>query len=207
MPRLPRSFFRRDSETVARALLGRRLVRILPDGTRLAGLIVETEAYLGPTDRAAHSYNLRRTPRNEAMYADAGTAYVYFTYGMHYCFNVVCGSLDNPIAVLIRALEPTEGIEQMQSNRATDSLKESVPSARRARHLTSGPARLCQALRIDRALNFIDLATSNALFIERTRPIPPCSIAKGPRIGIDYAGPWARRHLRFWIKRNPFVSK
>ena len=109
MDRIPRSFLAVDPEKLARRLLGQRLVRTLGDGTRLAGIIVETEAYLGVRDRAAHSFGGRRTPRNESMFARPGTAYVYFTYGMHHCVNVVCGRRDEPVAVLIRALEPVEG--------------------------------------------------------------------------------------------------
>lgn len=194
-PRLKRAFFRDDPRTIARALLGHSLVRILDDGTRLSGLIVETEAYLGVRDRAAHTFGGRRTLRNEAMYADGGTAYVYFTYGMHHCFNVVCGRVDDAVAVLIRALEPIEGIEVMQQNRATLT------------RLTSGPARLCQALAIDRALNRADLTESEHLWIERGRSISPREIAIGPRIGVDYAGAWANRHLRYWVKGNTNVSR
>lgn len=194
--RLSRPFYRRDPVTVARALLGQRLVRVV-NRQRLAGLIVETEAYLGPEDQAAHSRNGHRSPRNQAMYADGGTAYVYFTYGMHHCMNVVCGRLDQPVAVLLRALEPTEGLDAMADHRGT------------SKHLCDGPARLCQALAIDRSLNGVDLVTSDTLFIEQVhrRTLSSSRIAVTPRIGVDYAGEWADRPLRFLIRDNPHVSR
>ncbi len=195
---LRRSFFGVDAITLARKLLGQRLVRILPDGTRLSGLIVETEAYLGAIDRASHAYKLRRTPRNEAMYARPGTSYVYFTYGMHFCFNIVCGKLNEPLAVLIRALDPTEGLAQMRLAR----------KCRKDTDLCSGPAKLCQALCIDRALNAIDLTRDPRLFLERSaHRLDDESILQTPRIGIDYAGPWAAKPLRFLIRGNPHVSR
>jgi DNA-3-methyladenine glycosylase len=197
--RLLRPFFRTDPIALARNLLGQRLVRVL-NGQRLAGLIVETEAYLGIPDRAAHTYNGRRTPRNASMWCDGGTAYVYFTYGMHFCLNVVAGQVDNPVAVLIRALEPIEGLADMRLRRA---------KARRDHDLCSGPAKLCQALAIDRALDGMDLTASNVLFIERARrkPLTPGEITRGPRIGVAYAGPWAAKPLRFCLRGNEHVSK
>jgi len=191
-----RRFFQRDPVTLAQALLGQRLVRVIdaPDGSplRLAGTIVETEAYLGALDRAAHSFGLRRTPRNESMYADPATAYVYFTYGMHHCMNVVCGRAGEPVAVLIRALEPTEGIERMYEARA---------KARRDRDLCSGPGKLCQALRIDREMDGEDLLSSQRLFVERarSRPISPESIVNTPRIGVESCGQWAAEPLRWYV--------
>src|SRR5262245_61693000 len=116
--RLSRRFFSRDSETLAHALLGKKLVRVLQNGERLAGIIVETEAYVGVIDRASHPFGGRRTPRNESMYGRAGTAYVYFTYGVHHCVNVVCGRENEPVAVLLRALEPVEGLEAMRRLRS-----------------------------------------------------------------------------------------
>jgi len=128
--RLPRAFYRRDAVTVARSLLGQRLVRV-DRGLRRAGIIVETEAYLGRVDKAAHSYR-GRTERNASMFAEGGHAYVYFIYGIHFCMNVVAGRHDVPVAVLLRALEPIEGIEAMRAQR---------PAARRDRDLCSSSAR------------------------------------------------------------------
>ncbi|MCC6677046.1 MAG: DNA-3-methyladenine glycosylase [Phycisphaerales bacterium] len=214
--RLPRSFFAAGPEALAPALLGQRLVRILPDGTRLAGLIVETEAYLGVEDRAAHSFGGRRTQRVKSMYQRPGTAYVYFTYGMHYCFNVVCGAVDEPVAVLIRALEPTEGLEAMRAARAGRPGKGGMVAARRdpARvvrdgELCSGPAKLCRAMSIDRSLDGADLVKDDRFFIEtgRSADLEPRMIGRARRIGVDYAGDWARRELRWFVRGNPNVSR
>jgi len=193
--RLSRKFYQRDAETLARALLGQVLVRVLPDGTRLAGRITETEAYLGVADKAAHSYAGRQTARNAAMWGPAGHAYVYFIYGMHYCMNVVARRPGDPQAVLLRALEPLQGLEVMRVHRAGR-----IPAARlRPRDLCSGPARLAQALAIDRALDHADLVAADAVFIERGRRIPPQQIVATPRIGIAYAEEWAHKPLRFLV--------
>lgn len=174
----------------------------------MSGRIVETEAYLGAEDRAAHSFGGRRTTRNEAMYAQAGTAYVYFTYGMHFCFNVVCGAVDEPVAVLVRALEPVEGVDAMRAHREAKraGVNEHTRGLRDA-DLCSGPAKLCQALRVDRAFNGMDLITSEALWIERCDdPMPLLRIGQSPRIGVDYAGAWAKRRLRWFVKGSACVS-
>ncbi len=184
---------------MARALIGQRLVRVLEDGSRLGGLIVETEAYLGPADQAAHTRNGHRSDRNASMWADGGTAYVYFTYGLHHCFNVVTGRRGEGTAVLIRALEPVEGVERMRANR---------PKARSTRDLCRGPARLCQAMAIDRTLDGVDLVLGDGLFIEqlRRRALPARRIGVSARIGVGYAGAWATRPLRFFQLDDPFVS-
>ena len=198
-PRPPRSFFRRGAPALARALLGQRLVRIV-DGQRLAGRIVETEAYCGVRDRAAHSFNHRRTERTDPMWRDGGTAYVYFTYGMHHCMNVAASIEGDPQAVLIRALEPTQGVEAMRQHR---------PKARRDADLCSGPARLCEALRIDRGFSGVDLLDSESLWIERVRRsvMPGRRIAVTPRVGVGYADEWAGKPLRFLIRDHPHCSR
>jgi DNA-3-methyladenine glycosylase len=195
-----REFFRRGPVVLARALLGQRLVRILDDGTRLVGTIVETEAYLGVTDRAAHTWNGRRTARNASMWRDGGHAYVYFTYGMHHCMNVVAQTEGKPTAVLLRALEPTEGLTAMRRRRG---------EAWHDTDLCSGPAKLCQALAIGRAQDGIDLVDSETLFIElaRRRSLASSTIAIGPRIGVGYAQEWAEKALRFWVRGNVHVSR
>jgi DNA-3-methyladenine glycosylase len=171
---------------------------MLPDGTRGAGVIVETEAYVGVRDRACHSFRGRRTPRNEAMYARAGTFYVYFTYGMHFCCNVVCGEVDEPVAVLLRALEPIEGLGAMRARR---------PAATHNDLLCAGPARLCQALDIARDQNGLDLLTSPDLWIELPiKPTPRRSVIRGPRIGIGSGDVWLRRLLRFGLRDHPCLS-
>lgn len=192
-----------DAITVARRLLGQRLVRI-HEGERLAGIIVEAEAYLGSEDRAAHTYNGHRSPRNESMYLEGGHAYIYFTYGMHYCMNVVCSSANHGTAVLLRAIEPTEGIETMFAHRAS-----ARPGPRKEPDLCSGPARLTQALAIDRTLDGTDLRTSDVLFIERVRKraIPAGRVSATPRIGIGDVGEWTRKPLRFCLAGNPHLSR
>lgn len=188
-----------DAATVARRLLGQRLVRII-GGERLAGTIVEVEAYLGAEDKAAHTFNGRRTARNESMYLPAGHAYVYFTYGMHHCMNVVCGREGEGTAVLLRAIAPTEGLDVMFANRK---------AAKSTRDLCAGPARLTQALSIDRRLDGEELRTSETLFIEqlRRRTIAWRNIDATRRVGVDYAGAWARRPLRFILRDSEFVSR
>jgi DNA-3-methyladenine glycosylase len=191
--------FHVDPETLARRLLGQRLVRVVRD-VRMAGLIVETEAYLGSPDRAAHTHGGRRTPRNESMYLEGGHAYVYFTYGMHHCVNVVCGRRDEGVAVLLRAIEPVEGLDAMRRNR---------PRANGEYDLCSGPARLCEALRIDRGLDGEDLRASRRIFIERVRRtvLPDSRMEVTARIGVAYAGVWARKPLRFLVRGSPYVSR
>lgn len=196
--RLARHFYERDPIKVARGLLGQRLVRVA-GGQRVAGIIVETEAYLGRVDRAAHSYR-GRTERNASMWLTGGHAYVYFIYGIHWCMNVVAGVAGDPVAVLVRALEPVEGLDFMRARR---------PRAKRDRDLCSGPGKLCEALAIDRRLDGVDLVTSDELFIEqeRRRAYPSARITVGPRIGVDYAGEWAREPLRFHLTGHPHVSR
>lgn len=191
--------FANDPITVARRLLGQRLVRVI-NRQRLAGTIVEVEAYLGAVDAAAHTYRGRRTKRNEAMYLPGGHAYVYFTYGMHHCLNVVCGKADEGVAVLVRAIEPTEGLGRMYRNR---------PTAKRESDLCSGPAKLTEALEIDRSMNGTDLRCDKSMFIEqtRTRTLPQGRILCTARVGVGYAREWADRPLRFLIKDNTWVSR
>lgn len=198
-PRLEESFFLRDPIAVARGLLGQRLVRIV-NGQRLAGLIVETEAYLGTRDRASHSFGGRRTRRNEPMYGTGGTVYVFLNYGIHHLLNVVTEQLDQPSAVLIRALEPTEGLATMQLHRGKP-----MP----AKALCSGPGKLGAALAIDLNLNGCSLVDSRELFIEqlRKRACPAQQIVAAPRIGVEYAREWARAPLRFFLAGNPHVSR
>jgi DNA-3-methyladenine glycosylase len=180
--KLPRSFYDRDTILVAKELLGQYLVRE-SRGVRRIGKIVEVEAYLGPHDLAAHS-SKGLTERNRVMFGPPGHAYVYFIYGMHYCMNVVTERAGHASAVLLRALEPVQNI-----------------CAR-----TNGPALLCRALQIDKRLNGHDLL-SDEFFIAAPPASEPFTIIKCPRIGVDYARHWARRHLRFYLKGNPFVSR
>jgi len=213
--RLTLDFYTRDAITVARALLGQRLVRILGNGTRLAGTIVETEAYLGIADKAAHTYNGRRTKRNASMWLGGGHTYVYFTYGMHHCMNVVASQPEQPVAVLIRALEPTEGIDVMRSHRVGKQRKKSTggndasTSPMRPMQLCSGPAKLCQAVDIDRALDGVNLTAPGDLFIERMRrrSLPDRLIVATSRVGVAYAEDWAGKPFRYYIRNHPHISR
>ncbi len=195
--KLPREFYTRTNVlTVARELLGKLLVVPAPNGQRVSGIIVETEAYRGPLDRASHAYGGRRTRRTETMYGLGGTVYIFFVYGMYNQFNVVTNVENVPHAVLIRALEPAEGIELMRQRRHDQP----------DRNLTNGPGKLCMAMGIDRRLDRADLS-GNDVWLEAGERIPPRRIASGPRIGINYAEEWVDKPWRFWVKDNPFVSR
>ena len=195
--RLPREFYTRSNVlTVARDLLGKLLVVPADDGQRVAGMIVEVEAYRGPDDRASHAYGGRRTKRTETMYQEGGIAYVYFVYGMYYQFNVVSNVADVPHAILVRALEPLEGLDVMRERR------HSHPD----HNLTNGPGKLCVAMGIDRQLDKADLL-ADRVWLEEFRKVQPSQIAKGPRIGIDYAEEWIDKPWRFWISDNTYVSR
>jgi len=189
-------FLRDDTIAIARDLLGSLLV--VPDkkGRRVSGMIVETEAYLGVEDKAAHSYSGRRTARNEVTYAAGGQVYVFFVYGMYHQLNFVTGPAEHPHVVLIRALEPVEGIEMMRARRGE----------MQDRNLTSGPGKLCIALGIEKSFNGAELSGSR-IWVERFKNVPDRKIAVGKRIGIDYAGEDAGKPWRFWIRGNPHVSR
>ena len=180
--KLPREFYDRDTIQVARELLGKCLVHV-DRGVRRVGRIVETEAYLGPHDLAAHSAK-GLTPRTKPMFGPPGHAYVYLIYGMYHCMNVVTQPEGVASAVLLRALEPVENIEDR----------------------TQGPGLLCRAMGIDKRLNAHDLL-SDTFFVADDGHLNRFTIVRRPRVGVDYAGHWARRLLRFYIKGNSFISR
>ncbi len=188
---IPREFYNRPTLIVARELLGKYLYRKY-QSSYLVGKIVEVEAYIGQTDPACHAA-VGKTARNAVMFGPPGYAYVYFIYGVHYCLNVVTEAEGFPAAVLIRALEPVQGIEIMKKLRKIDVVE----------NLTNGPGKLCQALAIDRRLNGADLC-GNELFISEGEPVAESQIARSPRIGIRVG---TEHHWRFYLKDNPFVSK
>ncbi len=190
--RLPRAFFERPSIEVAPDLLGRLLVRRTPGGVRLVGRIVETEAYR-EDDPASHSYR-GRTPRTEVMFGPPGRLYVYFTYGMHFCMNVVTGSDGEGSAVLLRAAEPIEGLREMAARRGVSD----------PRLLCSGPARLAQAFGIARAHNGADLVSGSELWLLEGHPVRPSSVQRTTRIGVR-AG--LDRRWRFLVRGDPYVSR
>ncbi len=196
-PPLAPDFYLQPTLAVAKALLGKVLARWSKEGVT-AGRIVEVEAYLGARDRAAHSFSLRRTRRNEAMYGPGGSAYVYFIYGMHYCFNVVTGPPQVPEAVLVRAVEPLSGLGVMRKRRGC-SPKTPVWK------LASGPANLCRALGIDLTLNGAPLWQPPLVLCDAPR-VPESQIGSSARIGVGYAGADAQRHWRFFLRHSPAVS-
>ena len=179
--KLPHSFYARETLTVARELLGMHLVHRGPAGLQV-GRIVETEAYKGPKDLAAHSAR-GRTPRTEVMFGPPGHAYVYLIYGFWHCLNVVTADHGVPHAVLLRAIEPVAGID----------------------NTTHGPGLLCRALHIDKALNGADLIRSD-LWVEKPADYRKPRIQRATRIGVDYAGDWAKKPWRFFDRDSPYVS-
>jgi len=201
MTRLARDFYARDALCVANDLLGKLIVRKL-DGQVLSAMIVETEAYMGVDDKAAHFFGGRRTPRVEVIYGEPGFSYVFFVYGMHYCLNIVTGSKGVPQAVLIRAAQPVDGLEQMARNRY--GIAYAQLGKRQQAQLTNGPGKLCQAMGIDRAYNGVDLC-GDELFLT-DYPCELFEIASSKRIGIDYAGEAREFPWRMFIKGNRFVS-
>jgi DNA-3-methyladenine glycosylase len=193
---LPRPFYLQPTLRVARALLGKTLVHETADGVT-SGRIVEVEAYRGPADRAAHSAGGRRTPRNEVMYGPPGHAYVYFIYGMYFCVNVVCQEVGVPEAILVRALEPIDGEALMRRRRGLPD----TPAAR----LCRGPGALCRAMGITRAQNGADLVRGRLRVLQGPE-VTARTIARTPRIGVDYAGSDAARPWRFVVRGSPALS-
>ncbi len=179
---LPRSFYDRDTIVVARELLGKCLVH-RSRGVERIGRIVEVEAYLGSHDLAAHSAR-GLTDRTKVMFGAPGFAYIYLIYGMYYCMNVVTERQGHASAVLVRAIEPVKNIEGR----------------------TQGPGLLCRAMDIDKRLNAHDLL-SDDFYIGAVSRAVALKIVRRPRVGVGYAGHWAKRHLRFYVKGNPFVSR
>ena len=193
---LNREFYLQNAEIVAKELLGKYIVREY-EGKKIVCKIVETEAYIGPEDKACHAYNNRCTERTKVMFEDGGKAYIYFIYGMYYCLNIVVEREGKPEAVLIRGIEPVENIEEIKSNRSIKSKKE--------QDLTNGPGKLCTALKIDKSLNGYDITRKGELYITEGEEIEEIITAK--RINIDYAEEYRDKHWRFYIKGNKFVSK
>ena len=203
MSSVPQSFYARPARAVAQALLGKKLVRQL-NGRLLSGIIVETEAYCDgeARDLACHGERVndaQPTPRTAVMFGPAGFAYVYFTYGIHWMFNVVTGQAGQPNAVLVRALEPVDGIELMMEHRGERPLTQ----------LTNGPAKLTQALAIDKSYNGANLCQPDGvIWIEDAPAVPQSQIAVGPRIGLGKTPePWYSIPWRYWLADNSFVSK
>jgi DNA-3-methyladenine glycosylase len=208
LPPLERDFFARPAVELAAALLGKLLVRESA-GVLSAGVIVETEAYAGPADRASHA-RAGKTRRTAPMFGPPGHAYVYLVYGIHSCLNVVSETEGSAGAVLLRALEPLMGLDAMRTRRSRAARDRSTvtPDAR----LCAGPAVLCQALDIDRSLDGRDLTLGRDLWLAEPDAVTADRIAavgvvRGPRIGVDYAGEWASRPWRFGVAGSPSLSR
>lgn len=189
---------------MARDLLGRYLVRTLPDGERLVARLVETEAYQGEGDRASHAWQGPRTERSRKLYREGGHAYVYLIYGMHHCMNAVASSSDDGHAVLLRAAEPVEGEERMAVLRGL--VRDGAGRRRRPGDVGGGPGKLCQALAIDRSFDGVAL-WEGSLRITEGEPVPDEAVATGGRIGVDYSGEAATWPLRFAIAGHRHMSK
>lgn len=194
---LERSFFARPTIEVARDLLGVWVVRSTADGLS-GGPIAEAEAYGGPEDMASHS-RAGLTRRTAPMFGEVGHAYVYLVYGMHECLNVVAYSGAAAGAVLIRAIAPVVGVDEIRQRRG----RPTDPTDR----LCSGPAKLCQGLAVDRSLNGHDLTMGEGLWLARAAGEPVVDIGSGPRVGVAYAGQWAAKPWRFWLAGHPAVSR
>lgn len=211
--RLPRSFYSRPTLTVAKDLLGRFLVRRMPGGALRAGMIVETEAYVGPKDRASHAYGGKRTPRNAAEWMVGGHVYIYLVYGMYFQLNISTGKEGSPECVLVRALEPVVHNPPQPSLILGEGGKARFPfkirGDRGVMNLANGPGKLCRWLKLNKSFYGEDVAKSRRLWVEaRGVHFPRAKIIAGPRVGIDYAGPhWAAKPWRFYIKGNVAVSK
>jgi DNA-3-methyladenine glycosylase len=199
MPKIKRSFYNQKTLKVAKLLLGKFLIRKI--GKKIiAGKIVETEAYAGPEDLASHA-SRGKTPRTAPMFGPPGFAYIYLVYGMNYCFNIVTEGNDYPAAVLIRALEPAEGVKSMFGRRSLVYTPDPLPI------LTNGPGKLCQALSIDKTLNRVDLTGGTLWLEDRGIKIKLSEIVAKKRIGVDYAGKYKNKPWRFYLKGSIYVSK
>jgi DNA-3-methyladenine glycosylase len=194
---LKREFYERDILTVAKDLLGKEVVHETPEGT-VSGKIVETEAYLGPEDKASHAYKSLRTKRTVTQFGPKGHSYIYLIYGMYYCFNTTAGAIPGkPEAVLMRALEPVEGIELIKKRRVTANGK--------ITNLANGPSKLCMAMGLTKNQDGADLCTQ-PFYIRNGENVAEKDIIHTTRIGVNYADDWKDKPWRFYVKDNSFVS-
>ena len=202
---LNKSFYSIDALALSKKLLGKVLVNEV-NGKVIKGIIVETESYIGAIDKASHAYGGRRTKRTETLYGEPGIVYVYSIYGMYFCFNVICGKKDVAEGVLIRGLEPLEGLDEMALYRFNKPYNELTKT--QIKNLTNGPSKLCIAMNINKSNNTKELNKENSLYIEdHNIKVSPSNIVETTRIGIDYAEEAVHFPWRFYIKDNPYVSK
>jgi len=197
MEKLTRDFYDRDTVQVARELLGQHLVRVLPDGTQLICRITETEAYVGPIDKACHAFGYRRTPRTETLFAPPGTVYIYLIYGMYHCLNFVTEKEGKPCAVLIRGAIPVKNADIIAENRFGCKYEDMTPYQRK--NFLNGPGKLCRGLALTRHENGLDLL-GDELFLSPGPSPAPEQMRVGKRIGIDYAQEAVDFPWRFWIE-------
>lgn len=219
MKRLARKFYTQPTLKVAKQMLGKYLVHKTKQA-ELIGKIVETEAYIGTEDKASHAYKGKKTERNKAEWLIGGHIYIYLVYGMYWQLNISTGREGRPECVLIRALEPVNGINQMNKNRKLKQkqtnkqyqgsdydTKTKMTDGINWVNLTNGPGKLCQAMDLNKSHYGIDTATSKEIYLTKGEPVKPSQIVSSKRIGIDYAQEWADKTWRFYIKDNKFVSK
>ena len=208
--KLQREFYTRDTLLVAKELLGKYIVRRI--GKRfLVGKIVETEAYIGPKDKASHSYQWKVTKRNLAEFLEGGHVYIYLCYGMYWQLNITTSENCTPECVLIRAIEPIIkskdfGDSKYQAPNPKQILNSNDQNSKKIINLANGPGKVCKWLKLDRSFYGEDLVESRRIWLEEGENIPVSKIVATKRIGIDYAGKWKNKPWRFYIKDNPFVS-
>jgi DNA-3-methyladenine glycosylase len=198
MRKISQSFYKRDDVIqISKDLLGKYLYTFI-DHELTGGMIVETEAYMAPEDKASHAHGGKRTERTSVFYAEGGIAYVYLCYGIHYLFNIVTNKAEVPHAILIRAIEPVEGLEVMLRRRRKTKIDYT---------LTSGPGALSMALGITKKQNGVSLSENEVWLEDRGNNINASQIISGPRVGVSYAKEYAQKPWRFMIKGNPWISK
>jgi DNA-3-methyladenine glycosylase len=196
--KLPESYYHNpDVVALSRNLIGKYLFTCI-DGALTGGYIVETEAYAGVIDRASHSFGGRLTPRTQTMYMQGGVSYVYLCYGIHEMFNIVTSAEGQPHAILIRAIQPTDGLDTMLHRRNMETQKPNI---------TKGPGSVAKALGISRQINTVSLQSDVIWVEDRGLSFPDEAVAAGPRVGVDYAGADALLPYRFYVKGNIYVSK
>jgi len=206
MKRLPRSFYTQPTLKVAKELLGKYLVREIGK-QKLIGKIVETEAYIGPEDKASHAFGGKKTKRNQAEWLIGGHIYIYLVYGMYWQLNISTSRREQPECVLIRALEPVSETREVKNQKS--KVKNTIQNLKfnELKNLANGPGKLCRWLKLDKSFYGEDLTKSKRIWLEDGEKVGPTQIIASKRIGIDYAQEWAEKPWRFFLKNNPFVSK